>query len=202
MRVLSSCLSSLLLLETVAGANVQFNPVESLFSGAFAQSSQPRMNSTRFHRDPRGPTPEDREAERMARRERIKLRNNRMKEAMKYMQPDTVDRVSEEEMEVLREAHPSLRKLGWGSNSDNTIQYADPGDDYDMWQQAYRMLGGFIDCDNNKGDGSHDSGDGDGGDEEACSRWMLWASVSSARICNVEPLSFPDAFHSRTKPLL
>ncbi len=60
----------------------------------------------------------------------------------------------------------------------SVISYADPGDDYDMWQQAYRMLGGFIDCDNLKSQGSG-SGDNDGGDDgEACSRWMMWASVS------------------------
>jgi len=46
---------------------------------------------------------------------------------------------------------------------------------YDMWQQAYRFLGGYIDCSHSWGDGSHDSGDGNGSDE-ACSRWMMWAA--------------------------
>ena len=189
MRVLSSCVSALLLLESVESANVQFNPIENLFNGALVQSGNLRVKSknqinnttARLQRDPHAPTPEQREAERMARRERIKLRNEQVKEAMKYMQPESVERVSEEELETLREAHPSLRKLGWGNGKDRTIYYADPGDDYDMWQQAYRMLGGFIDCDNPKGEGSHDSGDNGGnrgGDDQACSRWMLWASVS------------------------
>ncbi len=33
------------------------------------------------------------------------------------------------------------------------------------------MLGGFIDCDNQKDEGS--------GDGKGCSRWMMWAAVSS-----------------------
>ena len=88
----------------------------------------------------------------------------------------------------LSDNHPKeFRKLWGGSsnNGENLIDYADPGNDYDMWQQAYRMLGGFIDCDHRKSEGSGDnggggSGDGDG-DNQACSRWMMWASVSEER---------------------
>ena len=47
----------------------------------------------------------------------------------------------------------------------------------DKWQQAYRFLGGVIDCSNSWGGGSQDSGGGGGGDG-ACSRWMMWAAVS------------------------
>ena len=53
-----------------------------------------------------------------------------------------------------------------------------PGRTADKWQQAYRFLGGFIDCDHGWSDGSHDSGDQQGRDNGACSRWMMWASVS------------------------
>eukprot|EP00581_Thalassiosira_minuscula_P033431 CAMPEP_0183765588 /NCGR_PEP_ID=MMETSP0739-20130205/11046_1 /TAXON_ID=385413 /ORGANISM="Thalassiosira miniscula, Strain CCMP1093" /LENGTH=618 /DNA_ID=CAMNT_0026004285 /DNA_START=133 /DNA_END=1989 /DNA_ORIENTATION=- len=71
----------------------------------------------------------------------------------------------------------------WG-NSGNGDPYEPMGglveeaDYYDKWQQAYRFLGGFIDCSHSWGEGSHDSGgnenrgDGDG----ACSRWMMWAA--------------------------
>ena len=50
----------------------------------------------------------------------------------------------------------------------------------DKWQQAYRYLGGYIDCSASWGDGSHDSGDNGGGEGGggACSRWMMWAAVS------------------------
>jgi hypothetical protein len=109
---------------------------------------------------------------------------------MKKVRPDTskIEKVSSEELEKLSEEHPNeFRKL-WGgrtSNGEHLIQYADPGDDYDMWQQAYRMLGGFIDCDHQKSDGSGDDGGGSGdGDDQACSRWMMWASVSKKKkIC-------------------
>ena len=103
---------------------------------------------------------------------------------MQFIQPDGkgVEKVSAEELSAMQAEHPALRKLGWGgSGNDATADYADPGDSYDMWQQAYRMLGGFIDCDHHKDeDGSHDDGGNENGDGEGkgCSRWMLWASVS------------------------
>lgn len=190
MRILSSCLSAFLLLKAAEGGMVQFNPIESLFSGSLihaggASSSSRAANATRFQRDVRSPTPEEREAERASRRERMRERNERMKDAMKYIRPDTVERISPEELASLEEENPSLRKLGWNqwSDSDSSIQYADPGDDYDMWQQAYRMLGGFIDCDHQKdqGGGSHDNEDNNNNNNDGaqgCSRWMLWASVS------------------------
>ena len=178
MKVLSSCLSALTLFSSVEGF-VQFNPIESLFSGSLMEGRKTFNATTRLQRDPYAPTPEEREAERVARRARMRERNSRVKEAMKYMRPDTVEKLTDEEMETLEETHPNLRKLGWGSN--RAFEFADPGDDYDMWQQAYRMLGGFIDCDHQKDGDSHDSGDGGGGggDGKACSRWMLWASVSA-----------------------
>jgi len=162
---------------------VQFNPIESIFrSNVFVQNGAATANATLLRRDPYAPTSEQREAEREARRERMRQRNARIKDAMQYIRPDTVERVSDEEMELLAQDHPSLRKLGWSGfgGSDNAIQYADPGEDYDMWQQAYRMLGGYIDCDHKKSEDSHDGGNNnnDGDNDKACSRWMLWASVS------------------------
>ena len=62
---------------------------------------------------------------------------------------------------------------------------------YDKWQQAYRMLGGYIDCDFKQGGGgSHDKNNGGGGEDEgACSRWMMWAAVSDIRIVLIDTLS-------------
>jgi len=71
------------------------------------------------------------------------------------------------------------RELGWGGNSVQTNAYdisnymMDPGGEYDEWQQAYRTLGAFVDCDHDWG-GSH-SGDNNGGDR-GCNRWMMWAA--------------------------
>jgi len=47
---------------------------------------------------------------------------------------------------------------------------------WDKWQQAYRFLGGYIDCTNSWGGGSGDSGNNNGDDDGACSRWMMWAA--------------------------
>jgi hypothetical protein len=182
MMMLSSWLSLssalLLLVRSVEGGNAQFNPVESMFGGTFLQrkaAASPRnFTFSSLMEDPNAPTPEEREAEREARRLRQRERNAKVKETMKYMRPDTsssqVEKLSEEEIQE----HPALRNLGWGRSSSNATQFVDPGEDYDMWQQAYRMLGGFIDCDHAQ-DG--DGGSGDGG-VSGCSRWMLWAAVS------------------------
>jgi len=73
------------------------------------------------------------------------------------------------------------RKL-WGNGNSNGADPYDPAGGlveetnyYDKWQQAYRFLGGFIDCSHGWGEGSHDSGDNQGSGE-ACSRWMMWAA--------------------------
>jgi len=42
---------------------------------------------------------------------------------------------------------------------------ADVGTAWDVWQQAFRMLGGYIDCDHPRDD-----------DQSGCSRWMIWAA--------------------------
>ena len=164
----------------------QFNPIDNLFGsgGIWSARKQRMMNEMRnaskpLMMDPFAPTPEEREAERDARRKRQRERNERVKEKMKYMKPDIkkMERVSEEELN----ANPELkRNLGWvtGGSSSQAVEYANPGDDYDMWQQAYRMLGGFIDCDHQKSEGSGDKNDGDDGDGQFCSRWMMWAAVS------------------------
>ena len=85
----------------------------------------------------------------------------------------------------LLETTSESRQLSWfggsGAGAYSSGVLADPTEYYDKWAQAYRMLGGYIDCDHDKSDGSHDSGDnnnnGGGEQDSACSRWMLWASV-------------------------
>jgi len=105
-----------------------------------------------------------------------------------------VERVSPEEFAAMDQKQ-QLRGLNWwGGGSATSDAYSssvllDPSQYYDKWAQAYRMLGGFIDCDHDKSGDSHDSGgdneDGNynnnnGGEDTACSRWMMWAAV---RIC-------------------
>lgn len=158
----------------VAGAEstTQFNPIESLFSAILPR--QAPKNGTKIL-DPFAPTPEEREAEKQARRRRMRERNERVKETFKNIKPEKLEKVPQEQLEKM---DGNLRKLSWSkANSGENSYLVDPGEDYDMWSQAFRMLGGFIDCDNSKdGGGSHD--DGDGGDKKGCSRWMMWAAVS------------------------
>ena len=87
--------------------------------------------------------------------------------------------------EATVDADPT-RKLSWfgggGASSIESVseQYLlDPSQEYDKWAQAYRMLGGYIDCDHHKDDDDHHSGDDQNYEENesACSRWMIWASV-------------------------
>ena len=190
-------LGSLLLVDGVGAANSKFNPIENLFQPINrSQDDNERKNFQIQHGpDPNAPTPEEREAERLARRERNRQRRAKVADAMKKTRPDAskIEKLSPEEVNEISEKHPQeFRKLwgGSGGGDSNMIAYADPGDDYDMWQQAYRMLGGFIDCDHQKSEGSGDNGDngGSGDGDQACSRWMMWASVSENARFNHEAL--------------
>ena len=188
----------------VVGAASRFNPIENLFQPIQRTEKDNSTPEKKFQilQGPNlhGPTKEEREAERLARRERQRQRRANLAEAMKKTRPDAskIEKLSPEEVNKISENHPKeFRKLWGGSRSSNSdlIAYADPGDDYDMWQQAYRMLGGFIDCDNSKSDGSGDGGgEGGGEDGEACSRWMMWASVSriEKRLQDLERLQIVD----------
>jgi len=87
----------------------------------------------------------------------------------------------------LSKAHPSPSRedeeaedqgrILWGNNDndpyDPVASLASNVEYYDKWQQAYRFLGGFIDCDRQVGGGSHDNNQGGG---QHCSRWMMWAA--------------------------
>lgn len=175
--------------RTTTPGNTKFNPIENLFQPLGRSRNEPENDTTQKEKrfqipqgpDPNAPTPEEREAERLARRERNRQRRAKVTDAMKKVRPEAskIEKLSPEETNKLAEDHPAeFRKLWGGSGSSSgMIDYADPGDDYDMWQQAYRMLGAFIDCDHQKSEGSGDNGGGSGdGDDQACSRWMMWAS--------------------------
>lgn len=121
------------------------------------------------------------------RKERMQQRKERAKEFLQKIpqpSPDELEFVDGAEFARLTAQHEE-RGLSWfGSDAMDTDAYsagvvADPSEEYDMWAQAYRMLGGFIDCDHDKdGDGgSHNSNENEGSDS-ACSRWMMWAAVS------------------------
>jgi hypothetical protein len=85
----------------------------------------------------------------------------------------------------------------------------DPSQFYDKWAQAYRMLGGFIDCDHDKSQNSRDNKNNNNGNgnnnnkngnnnysQNGCSRWMLWASVSIVALRS-RRLMFSNNNHSQ-----
>uniref|UniRef100_A0A7S3LIE7 Uncharacterized protein n=1 Tax=Amphora coffeiformis TaxID=265554 RepID=A0A7S3LIE7_9STRA len=117
--------------------------------------------------------------ERIARKKRMRERRERARELLnKLPPPQQAEKMSSDDVE---------RHLGWfgGSSYVSGTAYSsqvlvDPSAEYDKWAQAYRMLGGYIDCDHPKED-DHHSGSGDNnnnnnGDSNACSRWMIWAA--------------------------
>ena len=139
-------------------------------------------------------------------------RRRRAAEKMRNLSPDgEVEKVSPSELKrIIRQAkevdpdgklpqNQWIRRMGWwdfaniGDGIPANYQpykeiYADSGYDWDYWAQAYRMLGGFIDCDCQQGESPYGDYDRRGrgrdlsGDnsEDACGRWMMWAAVSTA----------------------
>lgn len=124
------------------------------------------------------------EEENKARKERIRERSERARRKLASYKPypDQVTRMTKEEIDkISEEDHPWIRGLGWGSSSSQEYAdfFADPTASYDKWAQAYRMLGGYIDCDHQKDGDDHHSGDNNNqqSSDSACSRWMIWAAV-------------------------
>jgi len=135
-------------------------------------------------------------------------RRRRAAEKMRSVSPDPdkVELVTKDELDRIvrraKEADPEgkapqnqwLRRLAWwdfggvGDGVPSDYQpysdgYADPGYDWDYWAQAYRMLGGFIDCDWQQGEeepGSYNQRNrdlsGNDNSDNACGRWMMWAA--------------------------
>ncbi|KAI2496082.1 hypothetical protein MHU86_18408 [Fragilaria crotonensis] len=130
--------------------------------------------------------PEKLELDREARMERQRTRREKARQKIASISPDisSMQRLSKEEWDkAAQEDHPWVRRAGWNSNSNydpySNAGLADPSQQYDKWQQAYRMLGGFIDCDHPKVSNNHKSGDNQqnqDADTVGCSRWMMWAA--------------------------
>lgn len=133
------------------------------------------------------------------RKHRLKDRRVKAKQVFnklpKSPKEGTIERVSEEDWKEI-DSKQKKRGLNWfGDSGTTTNSYsvlADPAAYYDKWAQAYRMLGGFIDCDHSKSENSHDNGDGDNNEDGACSRWMMWAAVRSfiTLIASIIPLAY------------
>jgi hypothetical protein len=125
-----------------------------------------------------------------ARMKREQKRSEKARRKLAAMKPDEskLERLSMEEIsKAVDEDHPWIRRAGWSSGSSgyDIAGLLDPSQEYDKWSQAYRMLGGFIDCDHKKSQNNgHKSGDqnqqNQDGQSLGCSRWMMWAAVSES----------------------
>lgn len=62
----------------------------------------------------------------------------------------------------------------------NVESFAYGGEEYDEYQQAWRLLGFIIDCNPMVDDDyyANDNDSGDQGTEDGCARYVLWAAVS------------------------
>jgi hypothetical protein len=117
--------------------------------------------------------------------------------------PLGLQRLTFDELVQWENATQSQRGLAWfsggsgwgGSEAFSSSVLADPSQYYDKWAQAYRMLGGFIDCDHSKSEDDHHSGDNKNNNKDkqkACSRWMMWAAVSFPYLSRRCPRGFVE----------
>ena len=107
---------------------------------------------------------------------------------------EKLEQISIEEFEMMTKTQTE-RGLGWfgdssssstnGGASISSQVLLDPSQYYDKWAQAYRMLGGYIDCDHDKSNNNNNQHSNDNNNNNqnnnqrtGCSRWMIWASVS------------------------
>lgn len=106
------------------------------------------------------------------------------------------------------------RQLTWmgGSSSSSSAAYSesflvDPSQEYDKWAQAYRFLGGYIDCDyawqsknRNSRDGNNNNNNNNGNDN-ACSRWMIYATYINPNYQGQEYAEYFDEDGNRRENL-
>jgi hypothetical protein len=119
-----------------------------------------------------------RERETQERLQRTQEQRERAREKIAKTKPNVsqLEALTKEEIELysMQADQPWLRR----ALSSSAMAFASPGATYEPWQQAYRMLGGFIDCDHTKYSSNDRHNYGYTNNGNACARWMMWASVS------------------------
>jgi hypothetical protein len=192
MSLLKACLFTSCLALVVEGSMTNMDVSG---QGSIRKISRPINNSTTIA-DPFDQLTQFREwkkEEKPRRKDRMKDRRTRAKEFLQRIpQPDVdqLELVSKEELSRM-EGDQKKRGLSWFGNSDTDAYSAgilvNPSEEFDKWAQAYRMLGGFIDCDHQSDGDDHNSGSGDNNQDggASCSRWMMWAAVSSTLVSGI-----------------
>jgi hypothetical protein len=191
---------------------------QGLLRKAFSSSSGPMNATAALHEKSQAfhqhfPF-EEMEAERKAKKNRMKDRREQAARHFANIKPDPrkLERVDPEDWEALEQQQQEQqqeRKLGsWFSSSGSSSPYsttvlADPSTDYDKWAQGYRMLGGFIDCDHGDDEDQHsnDNNQNNNNDQDeggACARWMMWAAVSFVMLLLFDYYGMLNAVFART----
>ena len=153
-------------------------------------SNDRRGSSTQKRQTIRKLTREELKEERQKQKERRKQRRAREQESRerrKLQQTENTEQLIGGTSENQQQQRPPLKKrnLGWFGNSGSKIEYSetflvDPSQEYDKWAQAYRFLGGYIDCDHPwqvDEHNSHEDENRNRKNQDACSRWMIYATV-------------------------
>ena len=127
-----------------------------------------------------------REQQTQERLQRTRKQRERAREKIATTTPNDdsqLVRLTTEEVDKYKEQdQPWLRRVS--SSSCNNWHLASPGTIYEPWQQAYRTLGAFIDCDHRKSSYQNRHNFNYNVNSNGCSRWMMWASV---RTCHSDP---------------
>jgi len=139
-------------------------------------------------------SPEQKAQERILKAKRHQERRNNAKELIAKHQPEpgvlakmnphdvrkVYGNAIKADPSLEEENHHWLRDLGGSyAASENPSFLASTSEYYDPFQQGYRMLGGFIDCDHGQdgsGSGDNNNNGGNNNGDETCSRWMMWAA--------------------------
>jgi hypothetical protein len=125
------------------------------------------------------------EQERMDKRRRMQERADRTRAVLHQLPPPhSVQELTPQQLdEVQRNLKNWFGSSITSSYSEGVV--VDPAQTYDKWAQAYRMLGGLIDCDHTKqqkgqkgGQNNNNNNNNNNNSNKGCSRWMLWAAVS------------------------
>jgi len=132
---------------------------------------------------------------RIEKTERMQERKERAKEKIREMienpnehSTDRAERMTKDDLDSFREGvkkddplleRPENRWL-WNNKEVEPYQrngLADPGTYWDMWSQAFRMLGVYVECSNPKanyyGNNNNNNNNNDNG---GCQRWVIWAA--------------------------
>jgi len=134
-------------------------------------------------------TPEDLKKARIQKDKRMQERRENAKEKIREMidnpneySTDRAERMTKDDLDSLRtsvETDDPLLKMPenrWLWNTKKKEPFADSSIYWDMWAQAYRMLGVYVECENPNAKSSYYYSNNDDNEDGGCKRWVIWAA--------------------------